>query len=245
MLKNTLKIAQRYTCGLVLAAIVLILPLSVMASDDPLEPINRAIFEFNDAADRFVLRPVAQGYDAVTPKFFKAGVNNFFNNFLDVNAALNALLQGRFKYALDNTGRAAVNTTLGFFGMFDVASDMGIPQYQTDFGHTLAIWGVPRGPYMMLPLLGPSTVRGGVGVAFDAYASPTGQIRLDEAQWGLRTLNLIDLRASLLGSERLITGDRYIFFRDAYLQRREALVNDGQAADNFSEFDDGWEDDGL
>lgn len=243
MPKNARQFVKK--CVFTLAVTVLGTPWLAMADDDPLEPINRAVFEFNDGADRYVLRPVAQGYDAVTPTFFKAGVNNFFNNFLDVNAALNALLQGRFEYALDNTGRVVVNTTLGFFGMFDVATDMGIPQYQTDFGHTLAIWGTPRGPYVMLPLLGPSTARGAVGVAFDAYASPTGQIRQDEAEWGLRTLNLIDLRAGLLGSEQLITGDRYIFLRDAFLQRRDALVNDGKAVDNFSEFDDGWEDDDL
>lgn len=245
MPKNSRQFFRKYAFMLLVVVAVLGAPLAAMANDDPFEPINRAVFDFNDGADRYVLRPVAKGYDAVTPTFFKAGVNNFFNNFLDVNAALNALLQGRFEYARDNTGRVVINTTLGFFGMFDVATDMGIPQYQTDFGHTLAIWGAPRGPYVMLPLLGPNTVRGTVAVAFDGYVSPTGQLRQDEAEWGLRALNLIDLRASLLDGDQLITGDRYLFVRDAFLQRRDALVNDGQAVDNFSEFDDGWEGDDL
>ncbi len=218
---------------------------SIANDDDPFESINRSIFVFNDNADRYVLRPTAKVYDAITPDVAQAGVNNFFNNLLDVNGALNALLQGRLHFALDNTERVVINSTLGFFGMFDVASDLGIPQYQTDFGHTLATWGAPRGPYVMLPLLGPSTVRRSFGTAFDAYASPTGQIRQNEAEWGLRALNLVDLRASLLGSENLISGDAYIFVRDAYLQRRAALVNDGQAVDDFSEFDDDWEEDDL
>ena len=236
----------RFAFSLALAGVLLTAPqLSVANDDDPFESLNRSIFVFNDKADEYVLRPVAQAYDAVTPDVAKAGVNNFFNNFLDVNGAINALLQGELSFALESTERVLINSTLGLFGLFDVASDMGIPQYQTDFGHTLAIWGVPRGPYVMLPLLGPSTVRRSVGTGFDAYASPTGQIRQDEAQWGLRALNLIDLRASLLGSERLISGDRYIFVRDAYLQRRDALVNGGQAVDDFSEFDDDWEEDDL
>ena len=215
------------------------------AEDDPFESVNRSVFEFNDAADRFVLRPVAQGYDAVMPTVARQGVNNVFSNFLDANAALNALLQGRVEYGFDNLGRVLFNTTFGILGLFDVASEMGIPRYQTDFGHTMAIWGVPRGPYVVLPLLGPRTARASVGTLVDAYASPTGQIGGQEAQWTMRAVELIDLRAGFLGTDRLISGDQYVFFRDAYLQRREALTSDGQAVDDFSEFDDSWEADDL
>jgi len=212
---------------------------------DPLEPINRAIFEFNNHADSYVLRPVAQGYDAVTPSIVRRGVNNFFSNLWDINGALNAFLQGRFGYGVDNTLRFVTNSTLGFLGIFDVASDMGLSKYQTDFGHTLAVWGAPEGAYVMFPLLGPRTLRSGLGTVVDAYASPTGQVDGTEVQWSLRAVELIDLRAGLLGTDRLLSGDQYIFFRDAYLQQRAALTSDGQAQDSFSEFDDSWEDDDL
>ena len=174
----------------------------------------------------------------------RRGINNFFSNFIDANAALNAFLQGRVRYGADNLGRFLINSSLGFLGFFDVASDMGIPRYQTDFGHTLAVWGAPTGPFVVLPLLGPRTLRSGVGTVVDGYANPVTQIEND-VQWGLRTLEIVDLRAGLLGADRLMSGDRYIFFRDAYLQQRAALTSDGQAQDNFSEFDDAWEADDL
>lgn len=218
---------------------------SGLAEEDPLEGFNRAMYGFNNGADKYVLRPVAQGYDAIMPSPARIGVNNFFGNFLDANASLNAFLQGRFKYGFDNLGRVVVNTTLGFFGFFDVATHMEIPQYRTDFGHTLAIWGVPQGPFVMWPLLGPRTMRSSVGTVFDAYASPTGQIGGQEAQWGLRAFELIDLRAGLLGADELLSGDQYIFLRDAYLQQRRLITSDGEPVDSFSEFDEGWEDDGL
>ena len=239
----------RLTRQSLLSLTLLLLTLSGAAQadseSDPWEPMNRAIYDFNNAADKYVMRPVAVGYDAVTPSFARRGINNFFNNFLDVNGALNALLQGRIEYGVDNLGRVLINSTLGFFGFFDVATEMKIPRYQTDFGHTLAIWGVPQGPYVMLPLLGPNTLRSSVGFGVDAYASPMGQMRNDEAEWGLRALNIVDLRAGLLGTDQLLSGDQYVFLRDAYLQRRAALTSDGQAQDDFSEFDDSWEDDDL
>ena len=146
---------------------------SVYATDDPLEGFNRAIYGFNNGADKYVVRPLAVGYEAVMPTPARMGVNNFFRNFIDVNAALNAFLQGRFEYGANNLGRVVVNTTLGFFGVFDVASHMEIPQYQTDFGHTLATWGVAQGPFIMLPFLGPSTVRATGGKASPVFCSHT------------------------------------------------------------------------
>lgn len=215
------------------------------ATDDPLESVNRAIYEFNSHADNYVLRPLATGYDLVTPTPVRRGVYNFFANFLDVNGALNGYLQGRPGVAWDNTLRVLTNTTLGIFGLFDVATDMGIPRYQTDFGHTLAIWGVPQGSYVVLPLLGPRTFRSSVGTLVDAYASPTGQMGDREAQWGLRGVELINFRTGLLGTDRLISGDQYLFFRDAYLQRRANFVSEGEQTDSFSEFDESWEEDDL
>lgn len=215
------------------------------ANDDPFESVNRAIFSFNNSADKYVIRPVAKGYAEVMPSPARVGVNNFFSNFSDFTAGLNAALQGRLRFAADNGLRVVVNSTLGFFGLIDVASDMGIPRYRTDFGHTLAIWGVPRGPYVMFPLLGPRTFRSGVGSVVDGYVDPSVQVFTGDERWGLIALNIVDQRAAFLGTDRLLSGDQYIFFRDAYLQQRAALVSDGQAKDVFSEFDDSWEQDDL
>jgi len=215
------------------------------ATDDPLEPINRAIFGFNNTADKYVLRPVAKGYAAILPTPLRIGVTNFYGNFLDLNGALNALLQGELEQSFNNAQRVVVNSSLGFLGFFDVASDMGIPQYPTDFGHTLSTWGVSSGAYIMLPILGPRTMRSGVGSLVDGYATPLTYIDPWERQWGLRGLEIINLRAGLLSADSLMSGDQYIFVRDAYLQRRNALTNEGESTDSFSEFDDDWEADDL
>ena len=215
------------------------------ANEDPWESFNRSIYSFNNTADAYVIKPVAQGYAYLMPEIGRKGVNNFFNNLLDVNGALNGFLQGRVDQGLENVGRVLINSTVGIFGLFDVATTLGVPQYQTDFGHTLSIWGVPQGPFLMVPFLGPRTVRSSVGTAFDAYASPLGQMGNSDPAWGLRVFNLVDLRAGLLGADELLSGDQYIFLRDAYLQQRRLQTSDGQLIDDFSEFDDGWEEDDL
>ena len=215
------------------------------ADEDPWESFNRSIYSFNNTADAYVIKPVAQGYAYLMPEIGRKGVNNFFNNLLDVNGALNGFLQGRFDRGLENVGRVIINSTVGIFGLFDVATALGVPQYQTDFGHTLSIWGVPQGPFVMVPFLGPRTVRSSVGTAFDAYASPLGQMGNSDPAWGLRVFNLVDLRAGLLGADELLSGDQYIFLRDAYLQQRRLQTSDGQLVDDCSEFDDGWEEDDL
>ena len=181
------------------------------AEEDPWESFNRSIYSFNNTADAYLVKPVAQGYAYIMPEVGRTGVNNFFNNLLDVNGALNGLLQGRVDQGLENVGRVIINSTIGIFGLFDVATKLGVPQYQTDFGHTLSIWGVPQGPFVMLPFLGPSTMRSGVGTAFDAYASPMGQMGNSDPAWGLRVFNIVDLRAGLLGADELLSGDQYIF----------------------------------
>jgi len=227
--------------------LLLMLPLSSVSAleepvdPDPLEKLNRPLFALNDTLDRFLLRPVAQGYDFVMPVPAKRGVGNFFANLYDFNSGLNAVLQGRFEGAAQGGGRFLVNSTLGLLGLFDVATPMGIRPYRTDFGHTLAIWGVPPGPYLMVPLFGPRTFRSGTGTIFDTYTSvPTyiDNVPLRNSIWGLE---LIDGRARLLDAEELMSGDRYIFVRDAYLQQRQYFVNDGVVEDNFSDFDDAWE----
>jgi phospholipid-binding lipoprotein MlaA len=227
----------------------LLAPISTVAQEvlppennvDPLEWFNRPMFALNDGLDRFLVRPVAKGYDFVMPDPAQRGVGNFFANLYDFNAAINAVLQGRFKGAAQGGGRFLVNSTVGLLGIFDVATPMGIRPYRTDFGHTLAIWGAPPGPYVMVPLFGPRTFRSGTGTIVDTYTSvPTyiDNVPLRNSIWGLE---LVDGRARLLSADELISGDRYIFVRDAYLQSREAFVNDGEVVDNFSDFDDEWE----
>ena len=209
---------------------------------DPLEWFNRPMFAVNDQLDRFLLKPVATGYDFVMPDPAQRGVGNFFANLYDFNAAINAVLQGRFLGAAQGGGRFLVNSTVGLLGLFDVATPLGIRPYRTDFGHTLAIWGVPEGPYVMVPLFGPRTFRSGTGTIVDTYTSvPTyiDNVALRNSIWGTE---LIDGRARLLSADELISGDRYIFVRDAYIQQRRALVNDGEVEDSFSDFGDDWDD---
>ncbi|MEE4191024.1 MAG: VacJ family lipoprotein [Halieaceae bacterium] len=210
---------------------------------DPFEGFNRAIFVFNDNVDRWALAPVARTYKFIMPSFAERGVSNFFANLYDLNGALNAVLQGRFRNAAQNSGRFVVNSTVGMFGFVDVASEMGIAPYRTDFGHTLAIWGVSSGPYLMVPFLGPRTVRSGMGTAFDTVASLQWQINDNVTRNWLFAVEIVDNRAALTAAEDLITGDRYIFIRDAYLQQREYFVNGGVVEDSFSDFEEefDWE----
>ena len=210
------------------------------AGEDPLEPINRPIFVFNETLDRYLLRPAARGYDYVMPQTLQIGVGNFFDNMLDVNRAVNALLQGRWEGACDSAGRVAVNSTLGVLGFFDVATSLGIEQHKADFGETLAAWGLPSGPYVVVPLFGPRTVRSGTGTIVDTLASVPFYIDDATVTWSLFSLGLVHNRARLLESDQLISGDRYIFIRDAYLQQRAARTQEGPLRDEFSDFEDDW-----
>ncbi len=229
--------------------LVLVLPAAVFAQEqpknpDPFESFNRGMFAVNDVLDRFMIRPLAKGYDWITPDPVQRGVGNLFANMYDFNSAINGVLQWRWEGAAQSSGRFLVNSTVGLLGVFDVATQMGIRPYRTDFGHTLAIWGVDSGPYLMVPFFGPRTMRSGAGTIFDTYTSiPTyiDNVRLRNSLWGLE---LVDGRARLLKTEDLMSGDRYIFIRDAYLQQRETFVNDGVVQDDFSDFrEEGeWED---
>ncbi|MFN3564569.1 MAG: VacJ family lipoprotein [Burkholderiaceae bacterium] len=198
---------------------------------DPLERINRHVFEFNDRIDRAVLKPVAQGYVAVVPEPVRGCVTNFFANLGDVANAANNLLQGKPVEAVSDICRIAINTTIGVLGCFDVASKMGLEKHNEDFGQTLGRWGIGSGAYLVLPLLGPSSVRDAVGRVPDAYVDPARaageNVRARNALFALET---VDLRARLLDAGRLLDAaalDKYRFTRDAYLQRRRNLVYDG------------------
>ncbi|RKQ96399.1 phospholipid-binding lipoprotein MlaA [Kushneria sinocarnis] len=210
---------------------------------DPWEGFNRGVFAFNDTLDRYALKPVAQGYDYVTPTPVQQGVGNFFGNLGDVGNTFNSLLQGKLTNAGTSTARFLLNSTLGLGGLLDPASRMGIERHEEDFGQTLASWGVGQGPYLVLPFLGPSTVRATAGLPVDWYSDPVTYLEDDKVRWGLRGLDLIDTRAGYLDQEQLIHGDRYSFIRDTYLQRRQYLLNDGRPGqDPFAEGDIDFDD---
>jgi phospholipid-binding lipoprotein MlaA len=223
-------------CGLRTLALMLLLPLVLLGGcasthpRDPFEPMNRAIYSFNDAVDTAVIRPLAEGYRAVVPSFLRTGISNFFSNINDVLIALNNLLQGKIGTAVSDVGRVLVNTTLGVGGLFDVASKMGMEKHNEDFGQTLGFWGIGDGPYLVLPILGPSSLRDTLGRFVDAKGDPVGfmhDIAWRNSLWGARTVNQ---RAELLDTSRLLETaslDPYEFLRDGYLQRRRNLIYDG------------------
>ncbi|MCY4043682.1 MAG: VacJ family lipoprotein [Cellvibrionales bacterium] len=212
---------------------------------DPYEKINRTIFEFNRTLDKYFLKPVAVSYDTILPSFARQGISTVFSNVSDVPSGANALLQGKVKKTGRILMRIGINATLGFFGIFDVAKDMGLPQEKENFGQTLGVWGVPEGPYLVVPFLGSYTMRSGAGAVVDIYFDPifVDNVADRNALFAIRT---IDKRANLLKAENLIMGDPYIFIRNLYLQQSEYELNDGQVEDAFSgeeDFDD--EDDWL
>ncbi|SEQ07409.1 phospholipid-binding lipoprotein MlaA [Amphritea atlantica] len=217
-----------------LLSILFMFSVSAVADDrldvDPWEGFNRAMFSFNDTVDRYALKPAAQGYKAVTPDIIETGVSNFFGNLSDVGSTLNSALQLKGEDAGQSLARVVFNTTIGLGGIIDVATPMGLPEHNEDFGQTLGYWGVETGPYLVLPLLGPSNIRDGLGLIPDSMVDPVGEVDPIRTRNQLYGLRIIDTRANLLAAEELLTGDRYTAMRDAYLQRREFLVNDGKVA---------------
>ena len=220
-------------------------PVQALAEDnqDPWEGFNRAIFKFNDTVDFYVLKPIATGYDKVMPDPLQDGVTNFFNNAGELGTIVNSLLQGKFAQAGMDSTRFLVNTTVGMFGFIDIGSRIGLERHEEDFGQTLAAWGSGSGPYIVLPFFGPSTLRDVAGRVPDYYLSPYRAVDHDLTGYSILAVDVIDLRASFLEAEKLIAGDRYSFFRDAYLQRREFLINDGQISDDFLDEDEDFFDD--
>lgn len=205
---------------------------------DPFEPANRAVFEFNEGVDKAVIKPVAQAYRAVLPQPVRNGVRNFYGNLWDPWIGVNNLLQGKVEWAISDLFRFAVNTTFGLGGINDVATDMRLDKHNEDFGQTLGRWGLDPGPYLVLPILGPSDVRDGVGLFVDTYAYlpwriPTWRKWNHYVAWrnSLTALGFVSLRSSLLDTQSVLEEaalDKYSFVRDAYLQRRRNLVYDGE-----------------
>lgn len=198
--------------------------------NDPIEGFNRTMFGFNETVDENVLKPVATGYKNVVPSPGRTGVTNFYNNFEDAWSAVNSLLQLKFEHAASDTMRVLVNTTLGFGGVLDWASEMRLQRYNEDFGQTLAHWGMGEGAYVVWPLLGPSTARDSVALPLDLAAGPGLAIESTAISISASVLNVVNTRANLLDSSALLDDivlDKYIFVRDGFLQRRRSQVHDG------------------
>jgi phospholipid-binding lipoprotein MlaA len=234
---------------LLLASCLLSLMVSgcaTQANKDPLEGLNRGVYKFNDVTDKILLKPVATAYKTVTPSPVRKGFNNFFSNLGSITTVLNDLLQFKFASAFTDAGRFVINSTFGLAGFIDVAGMDKIPNHKEDFGQTLGYWGVGNGPYLVLPFLGPSSVRDTSGLVFDTFTSDPiqyphniGQISLTNQ---LRAAQIVDKRTELLEAGDLVDNaslDPYSFLRDAYLQRRVNLINDGVASAKPA--DDGFE----
>jgi phospholipid-binding lipoprotein MlaA len=196
---------------------------------DPLEPFNRGVSGFNDAVDGAVLKPVATAYRDATPELVQTGVNNFFGNLGDVLSAANAALQLRPRVAVENVMRVSINTVFGLGGLLDIATEMGLQRTRVDFGQTLGRWGLPSGPYLVMPIFGPSSVRDAGGFVVDNSGDLVGRLNDVPARNSLTVLRAVDTRAGLLRATSLLEGaalDEYSFTRDLYLQRRENQIED-------------------
>ncbi|WP_292043324.1 MlaA family lipoprotein [Massilia sp. UBA6681] len=239
-----MKHAPHRTTGRIhgLAAIAAVLLLTGCATtQDPLEGYNRTVFRFNDAVDRTVLKPTATAYKNVTPSFVQTGVGNFFGNLSDAWSAVNNLLQGKVENGMGDVTRVAVNSTFGIFGLLDIASEAGIQKHNEDFGQTLGVWGVPSGPFLMLPILGPSTVRDTAALPADIGADIWKYKRPDNWRNIGSAIRVVDKRASLLDAGNLLEDaalDRYEFIRDGYMQRRQSQVYDGNVPRQVEDADE-------
>jgi phospholipid-binding lipoprotein MlaA len=212
---------------------------------DPWERFNRASYAFNDRLDRAVTKPAAKVYKKVTPQFLRQGFSNFFSNLNGITTILNDALQGKMGQAGRDTARFLLNTTIGLGGFFDPATAAGLEQNNEDFGQTLGKWGVKSGPYLMLPILGPSTLRDTVGRIPDQFSNPMNYYHDPHTRYGVRALDFLEMRAGLLDLEPQLeqSYDRYAFIRNAVLQRREFQVTDGNMPDESAELEAEFADD--
>ena len=207
---------------------------STKNDEDPLEPLNRKVYQFNMFVDSTVLKPTAQAYVAITPTPLRTAIHNFFANLDDIYVALNNALQGKWQYACNDIERVIFNSSFGLLGLIDVASPMGLEQHNEDFGQTLGYWGVSPGPYLVLPFLGPSTLRDSINWPTAYLFNPIRQVSPSRDRWALWGTKFIDARANLLPIGALLESaafDPYIFVRDAYLQRRYHLIYADDADD--------------
>jgi len=207
---------------------LLFLSINTISDDinDPFEEFNRKTFEFNENVDEKILKPVAKFYSNFPPKV-KNGVTNFFNNLEDVETSINQLLQGKPKKSINDISRFIINSTIGLVGFIDVASKIGLERHEEDFSQTLAIWGVGSGPYIMLPGLGPSTLRDTLSRPVSSFSSITFHMTDTDVNIALKTIDAIETRERLLDVESLLSGDKYSFVKDAYIQSINYEIKDG------------------
>jgi len=230
------------TVGVAALALTACSTVQTPSKDDPWEGFNRTVYTFNDKVDQYALKPVAQGYVKITPQPVRDSVTNFFANIGDVYNAANNLLQLKIADGVEDIMRIVINTVFGVGGLFDVATLAKLPKHDQDFGLTLGHYGVPPGPYLVLPLFGPSTVRDGVGLLGNYFINPLTYVDPAAVSWGLYGLNVVSTRANLLGASNLLEGaaiDKYSFVRNAYLQRRQYQLSDGHASNNLPDYGEG------
>ena len=224
------RLASVFVVGLsLLAAGCATVPNAKKDPRDPFESVNRVTYKFNDAVDRAVLKPVAKGYRKVTPHFVQTGVSNFFDNLGQPTVIVSDVLQAKFKPAMSDSARFVMNTVIGIGGFLDPATPAGLDKNDEDLGQAFGKWGIGPGPYLVIPLLGFSDVRDGIGSIGEIYLSPTHYVERDAWRYGIGAMGVINMRAGLLDTESALqnTYDKYAFIRNAYLQRREYKVTDG------------------
>ncbi|WP_322047129.1 VacJ family lipoprotein [Paraburkholderia sp. J67] len=230
------------TIGVAALALTACSTVQTPSKDDPWEGFNRTIYTFNDKVDQYALKPVAKGYVKITPKPVQDSVTNFFANIGDVYNAANNFMQLKITDGVEDIMRIVINTVFGVGGLFDVATLAKLPKHNQDFGLTLGHYGVPAGPYLVLPLFGPSTVRDGVGLVGNYFINPLTYVDPAALSWGLYGLNVVSTRANLLGASDLLEGaaiDKYSFVRNTYLQRRRYQLSDGHTSSNLPDYGDG------
>ena len=219
----------------VLLKILFLIPV-IGYANDPFEEINREVWTFNEGVDNRIARPVAELYDGVVPIPIQSSITNFFSNLDEIDNSINQILQGKPIAAANDLGRFIINTSFGILGFFDVASIMGFEEHDEDFGQTLGVWGIPSGPYLMLPFYGPSSPRDLVGRPISGFLSGTFSIEESDVRASITILDALETRARLLDVENLIVGDKYTFIRNSYLQYSEFEVSDGEEIkDDFTD----------
>jgi len=210
------------------------------AASDPWEPLNRRIHNFNQGVDKISFKPLAKGYQRVLPETMQRGVNNFSKNLLGPLFIINNFLQGKIRRGFSETGRFLANSTWGILGLVDVGADLGMETYRENFGQTLAVWGVPDGPYVVVPILGPRTLRDATMIPLNFAADPVFYLDSDTARWTIYAIRAVDLRARLFTVDALIEDsfDRYLTIRESYLQNRRFLIYDGEPPEDDDFYDD-------
>ena len=218
------------------------IPPEQRAANDPWEPMNRTLYQVNTSIDKATTKPLARGYQKIVPSPIRTGVSNFFRNLTTPRSALNNFLQGKPKQGFSEIGRFIFNSSLGVGGLFDIASAGGMEEFPEDFGQTAAVWGVPDGPYIMLPFLGPRTLRDAILMPLDTLSHPVTHYENTSVRDKLRVLQIIDLRHNLLTAEKFLedSEDPYVTLRESYLQNRAYAVYDGDPPDDdfYEEFDE-------